>query len=405
MEPIQIITRMSAITGRGSGTDAERRAARMLADLLRDGGREAELEPHWVRPQWQTVLAIHALLGIAGSVVSVFAPAVGLGIVAATLVSGVLDALGRAHLLRRFSPPRATQNVISPPTESTRYGAERIVRLVICAHYDAGRSGIVYRERFRRLLSGAQRLVRGRLPGASGAIALALALLTATAGLRLAGIDAAWVGVVQLLPTAGLLIALALLIDIGLSEHGPAASDPAGGAAVAITLALALDRDPPRRMAIELVLAGAGDGPSLGMRAWMRERRREYAPAATVVLDLAACGHGPPRFWTVDGSLVPLRFHPRLRELAADVAREHPHLHAAPHRGHGTGAGLRARTARLPAITVGCVEGDAWAEGSHRLEDEARYVDRASLDATLEFCRALVARLDDDLGRRGAGRP
>jgi len=403
MEPIEIINRLSAIPGRGPGTDAERRAAKMLAQVLHDGGREAELEPHWVRPQWQLVLAMHAALGIAGSVVSVFAPAVGLGIAGAALVSAVLEALGWAHLLRRFSPPRATQNVVSPPTETTRYGAERIVRLVICAQYDAGRSGLIYRERFRRIVGRAQRVARGRLPGAAGVIALALTVLAGTAGLRLAGIDAGWVGAVQLVPTVALLVSFAALIDIGLSEHGPGASDPAGGVGVAIALAQALDRDPPRRMAVELVLAGAGEGPSLGMRAWVSERRRTYAPAATVVLALAACGHGPPRFWTVDGPLLPLRFHPRLRDLATGVAFDEAHLHAAPHRGHRAGAGFRARARRLPAITIGSVEGDSWAEGSHRPEDEARYVDGESLGAALEFCRALVARLDDDLGNRPTG--
>ena len=44
MEPIEIINRLSAIPGRGPGTDAERRAAKMLAQVLHDGGREAELD-------------------------------------------------------------------------------------------------------------------------------------------------------------------------------------------------------------------------------------------------------------------------------------------------------------------------------------------------------------------------
>jgi hypothetical protein len=171
---------------------------------------------------------------------------------------------------------------------------------------------------------------------------------------------------------------------------------------VAIALAQALDRDPPRRLGVEVVLAGAGDGPSLGMRRYVSARRGSWRAEATAVLHLAACGRGSPRWWVSDGPLVPLRLHPRLAALAAQVAEEESHLRAGPQRGRGSGAGWRGRLAGWPALTVGCRDGGAWAPASHRHQDVPERVDPAALRATLELCLALVAALDDDLARRSA---
>ena len=53
----------------------------------------------------------------------------------------------------------------------------------------------------------------------------------------------------------------------------------------------------------------------------------------TVVLGLAACGQGQPRYWVADGTLLPARFSPGLVELAAETAAAMPGRR--PHRGRG----------------------------------------------------------------------
>src|SRR5439155_9654908 len=119
-------------------TDAERGAALWLARELRDGGREAELDTVWVRPQWAAVHALHALLAVVGSVLSVGVPVAGLAVLAVTLVSLWLDLAARAPVVRLLMRRRATQNVRAPAP--ARGGAQPRVRLVVTAHYDAGRS-------------------------------------------------------------------------------------------------------------------------------------------------------------------------------------------------------------------------------------------------------------------------
>ena len=400
MDPSEIVSDLSAIPGRGPGTEGEREAARWLQRRLRDAGREADLEAHWVRPQWPAVHALHAAVGVVAGVVAVYEPLIGLVCAALAFVSCVLDLLGLAHLGRRITPERGTQNVVSAPTAATAGGRERIVRLVIAAGYDAPRQGLARRDSLRRMAARAQRLARGRLPGALGGLALALAAITAIAALRLAELEPPWLDAAQLIPSAWLLLALALLVDAGLSSHSPGAAEPASAAAVAIALALALDRSPPRRMGVELVLAGAGAGPSLGMRGYVRARRGRWRPEATVVLGLEACGHGHPRWWTADGPLLPLRFHPRLRALCEEVARDEPRLQAAPLRGHGLTAAFRARLAGWPAIAIGARDSHGIVPGAGQASDVADRVDPKAMDATLEFCLALVDRLDADLAQR-----
>ncbi|HVE67686.1 MAG TPA: M28 family peptidase [Solirubrobacteraceae bacterium] len=398
IDPQAVVTGLARLAPRGPGTDAERRAARWLAAVLReDLDRESDVETVWVRPAHALVVALHAAVGVAGSVVAVTRPAVGLGLALAALVSWVLDGLGVVHLGRRLTPARATQNLVSPPTAATRSGRQRIVRLVITAAYDAGRGGLLRRETVRRAVARVRQLTGGRLPGTGTFLAAALAAVAGLAGLRLAGVEGTWVGAVQLVPTVGLMAALALAVDTALSRTAPGAGDPASGAAVAIALAGALDRDPPRHLGVELVLAGAGQGPSLGMREFVRARRRRWRPEATAVLHVAACGRGRPRWWTADGPVVPQRLHPTMAGLAAEIAEDHG---ARPHRGRGATGAWRARRAGWPAIAVGCLTDEAWPPDANTARDTADRVEPAAMRDALAFALALVRALDEDLAER-----
>lgn len=397
MDPIDVASGLARFPSRAAGSDAERRAARWLAAVLAADGRDVEVETHWVRPQWPLVHALHAGLGVAAGVVATGLPSVGLGIALVALASTVLDATGTAHLVRSLTPARATQNLVSPPTAATRSGAERVVRLVICAPYDAPRGGALFGERTRRAVAAAERMARGRIPGPLAWLAIALALIAGVAGARLAGGGGSFVDAVQVVPTLGLMAGLAALVDVWLSQPAPGAGEPASGAAVAIALARALDREPPRRLAVELVLVGAGD---LGMREYVRARRRRWRAEATAVLAVAACGRGTPRWWITDGPLLALRLHPRLVALAAAAAG--PDLRASARRGHGAGLAWAARMVGWPAIAVGARTDAAWPPDARRPTDTAERLDPAAMGATLALALALVRALDEDLAATAA---
>ena len=399
MEAIETVRALVGFAGRGPCTDAERRAALWLAQILRDRGRDAELETLWVRPQWAWTYALHALLAVAGSVLVVASPIAGLVVLGPTLVSLWLDLAGRGPGLRLLMRRRATQNVRAPAPARAR--ATSPVRLVVTAHYDAGRSGLIYRDGVQR---AAGRAFRGHAPSPVTILLGAVATLTLVAALQVAVGAHTPLRVVQFAASVVILFALALLLDIALSGTVPGANADATAVAVALALTEALDRDPPAHLEVDLVLAGAGEGPALGMRAEVRRMRRRVRREDAVVLELRPCGRGRPRYWTRDGLGLPLRLHPRMIELAGEVADAERHLGAEPHRGAACSGAYVARAARYPAMAIGCLDSDGLAPGSHQHTDVPESLDPGAMTAALELCLGLVDRLDADVGRRrGAG--
>jgi len=395
MRTVETVSGLAAFNRRGAGTDAERRAAQWLRSELESGRRQAQLEPFWARPNWALAQAWHVAIGLAGSLVAVSWPSIGCALVLIAMLSVVADARFGVSPGRRLTPERASQNVVSRGRED-----EPRVRLIVTANYDAGRMGLVYRAAPRAAVAWLKRLVGGAAsPGWMGWLVVALAWVLVTTILRLGGARGTAVGIVQLVPTAALVVALALLLDLATAEYVPGAGDNASGVAVTLALVRALEVTPPRRLAVEVVLQGAGDGTMLGLRKHLRARRRELTAADVVVLGLAPCGAGAPRWWVSDGTLVPRRYLRRLTELCAATARSQSHLGADAYRGRGVTPAWPARARGLPSIAIGCVDRGGLVPHAHQPADTPDTVDPAATDATLELALALVDAIDADLAR------
>jgi hypothetical protein len=270
---------LEGIPGRGACTDAERRAALWLHDELRSRGHEPWVRTRWVRPQRHATLALGCALAVAGGLLSTVTAIAGLAVAVAGALVLALEAAGFALFQRR-----ATQDVM---TEAHEHGTS----LTIAAAYDAPK------DRWQRLLRPRWALV---------ACGVAVA---GAAGARLGGVDATWLGAVQLLPTVVLLLAFAAAVDAALAGFAP---DSGAGAAVALALFDELSREPPRSLTPSLLLYGAGHA--------VRRPRIEG-----VALELVG-GDGPPT-WSAG--------HPQLR-AAAERAGE-----ALGHKGGGRAAGVR----------------------------------------------------------------
>jgi hypothetical protein len=390
--------RLAAIRERGPGSDGERRAAALLRDALRADGEAASLHSVWVRPDWPLAHGLHVALAVAGSALSVPFPAVGLGLLVLALVSLAGDLTGAFFLVRRLTPSRATQNVVST-SDARRRPADSRLHLLLTANVDAGRTGAAYRDGWVRAEAALRRRVRGRLPSMSALLVLLVALLTAFAGARLAGASGTALGVVQLVPTILLLVALAVLVDIALAPPSPGANANASGVAAALAVLAALRRSPPAHLDVELILAGAGEGSALGLRAELAERRRGGWRAEDVgVLAIEPCGTGSVRFLTHDGPLLALRLHPQMVMCARAAAAADPLLAARAHRGHGAGAAYAARRLRWPAIAVGALDGHDRPGHARQPEDVAASLNQRAIADSVELCLGIVEKLDAGLG-------
>jgi hypothetical protein len=409
MSTVDTVAGLAAFPHRGAGTDAERRTARWLCDQLEAGGRDARLEPFWCRPNWALANLWHVALGLAGSLVATSSARVGGALVLVALLSTIADALTGRSPGRRLTPERASQNVVSETADV----AHR-VRLIITANYDAGRTGLAYRARFRRPAARLTRALGGATPGWAGWIVILLIWLLAVAIARVGGSNGSAIGALQLPPTVALVLGLALLAELASSEFGPAAGDNGSGVAAALALTRALDAGPPRNASVELVLAGAGDGLPIGLPRHLRARRGALKATNTVVLGIAPCAAGDARWWVSDGPLLPQRYFGRLRELAARIAREEPHFRAAPHIGRGAAPAQPARAAGIPAISIGRLDRNGLALNSHTNADTLEHVDAGVIDETVQFGLMLVDAIDSYLATipapptqptQGAGRP
>lgn len=392
VDPATEIEGLVAFEGRSAGTDAERRAANHLARRLERLGRDAEVEPIAIWPRWHLAHLLHALLGIAGSAISVSNALLGTILVAVALVSAVGDVTGRLPLLRRLLGRRASQNVVS------REDQGRPGTLILTAHYDAARGGSAFGRIDRLRAALGARLHRPI--GPFEPFVWSLVLLLACAVARLAGADSPVLSAVQFVPTVVLIVSLPYLADIALSTVVPAANDNASGVATALRLAEryggTLDH-----LDVWVLLTGAQEPMALGMRAFVKRHRRELDPRRTIVLNVDEVGAGTIRYAAKEGPLLALRQHTRLVALCDQIAEEDAEEGRYGARrtvARRPGDAYAARTRGIPAITISCAGALDRTPHHHQPTDTPAGIDEQALDRAFGFCSELVELIDDEIG-------
>jgi hypothetical protein len=396
VDPVREIEAVVAHEGRGPGTDAERRCARHLERRLTELGRDAELEPFDVWPGWSLAHLLHALAAIAGSLVAVSAPLPGAIVLAVVAVATAGDLSGRLHLTRRLTGRRASQNVIS------REDRGRPGTLVLAAHVDAARSGAVFSDRAMRRRAAIGRLLR-RPIGPFEPFFWAIVVVLACALLRLAGVDANAVAVVQFVGTVVLIVSVPLLADIALSDIVPGANDNASGVATALRLAEryggSLDN-----FDLWVVLTGSEEAFAQGSRAFLRRHRHELDRASTVFVAIDKVGFGHVRYARREGLLVARSYHPALLDLCDQIAdedaEEDGRYGARSIVSRSVTDAVPARGAGLPAVAVSCLGERGYAPHYHQPTDLPENVDPEALDRAFRFCSELIELVDDEIGPR-----
>lgn len=393
MDVRQEIEALVAFDGRGPGTDAERRAAEHLVDRLRGLGREAETEPTSVWPNYALTHVFHALLAIAGSVVAVGQPVIGLALVFVAAVSTLGDLTGTVLLVRRLTGRRASQNVVS------REDGEKAGTLVLVAHYDAGRAGSVFSPRAVERRAALGKRIR-RPIGPAGPFFWSMVVIFGCAGARVVGLESLTLTIVQFVPTVLLILSVPLLADIQLSPVVPGAVDNASGVATALRLA---ERFGERLEHLDLwvLFTGAQEAMGLGMRQWLKRQRAELPRSRTIFVNLDKVGTGTVRYAVKEGFLFTSAFHPQLVELCREIAEEDEEENrfaAKPLVSRLTSDALVARAGGYPATTISCLNALDYSPNYHQPTDTPDRVDGDALDRAFEFSSELIERIDERIG-------
>ncbi len=393
---IELIRRLCSFEGRGPGTDAERRAANELAAEIGRSGRRAEVEPTHVHADFGSIEAAHVALAVGGSLLSIVAPLPGFlcVLVAATSMFGDLNT--RFYLLRRLFFRRASQNVVS------RGRSDAPARVILCAHYDAARTGMVYgprtTERARALPPRARLLL-----GPFRIVFWSLAALVPIVGARLAGLDFGALAFLQLIPTAILIVAVLFLLDIALSDTVPGANDNASGVATVLSVAAELDREPPPNLDVWVLLTGAEESLMEGMRSFVRAHRRELDRASTFFVNVDTVGWGSVHYWVGEGLVVTYDLDRRLADLCdaladSDRAGESRYDAQPVYAPLGTDA-LPPRVLGYASTTISCLRGGVGPPWYHTADDTPDRVEPEALEAAHGFTLELVRLLDREIAR------
>jgi hypothetical protein len=351
-----------------------------------------------VHPRYALVHAVHCALAFAGSLVAVEVPPLGFGLVLLAATSMYLDLNYRFYLVRRLFFRRASQNVVSRGA-----GKDAAARLIVSAHLDAAKTGLVFRERIAR--SSARTAQSSRIPlGPFRFLFWSMAVLLPLLGARLAGIDSNLVSALQVIPTLFLLAGVFALIDVELSAVVPGANDDASGVATALALAHELEREPPEHLDVWFVLTGAEECLQEGMRSFVRSHRDRLDPGDTYLVCLDMVGGGNVRYETSAGWVVSYAMSTRLAQLCdaiAEADREEGNRYGAEPLRHGlAGDAMPARLRGIQATTISCLDEDGYAPNYHRPTDTPERIDRDSLERAHDFTLELVRQLDRDVGRK-----
>jgi hypothetical protein len=390
----RIAEELCGFEARLAGTDAERRAANHVASELRKGGRRATVEPIHVHPQWAVARMLHAVAGVAGSLVAPAEPAVGFAIVLVAATSLYLDLSARHYLVRRLFFRRSSQNVVSEGEDS-----DERPRVVLCANVDAPRTGAAYNRGPQRAFG---LLRRGPLPFSAEAFAFwALALLLPVIGARMAGLDEAWLALFQLPQTLTLILAAFLWGEISLSPPSPGANGNASGVAAALRAAAALDADPPENLGVDVALTGGGECGHQGIRSFLRSRRKRRERTRTFFVAFDAVGTGDPRYLRSGSLALTHPSDPLLVELAAALA-EGDESFGALRAGPASEATVAAAYGHR-ALTISARRGAELLPVPRNASDDVPDRLRGeSIEAAAKLGAALVRLLDRELGREGS---
>ena len=391
----ELIKDLCSFEERGPGTDAERRAAKMLAGRLKDMGRKAEIEPTYVHPNYAFVHAITLSLAIVGSLLAIEQPAIGFALVFLAATSFYLDHSTRVYLIRSLLFRRASQNVVSRGDQP-----HAPLRVILSAHYDAAPTGYVFGKRGLSLASRLSERMRVLLGPWRLIFWGCLAPLLPVLGLRMAGLDATWVSLLQVVPTILLIIAVFLLADIALSKTVPGAYDNASGVAAVLSIADELRQDPAANLDVWVVLPGSEESLDEGMRAFVRQHRKELDRENTVFINVDSVSYGTPHYQVAQGPIITYPMDPELVEFCEALATTEPKFGARPGRVSlsDDATPVRVRGWRVTSI-VGLSDGlpPPW---YHTPEDTPDKIDAEAMTKATEFTTALVRLLDRDASRK-----
>ena len=377
LEELEAIDRPSASAG-------ERRAAEWLVERFKECGAEARIEAAPAHGTYWWPLGVGAALGAAGAVAALRGRRLLGAALGATGAAGIADDFppGKRRL-RRVLRKRETYNVLC---ELGPADAERTV--VLIAHHDAARSGLVFHPALPEIGNRLGLIERTdtspplMAPVVGGPLLTALGALT---GRRL-------LAKLGLLLSAGSLAAMA---EIGSRGTVPGANDNGASVVALLGIAERLIENPPETVRVILLSTGSEESFSEGMKAFGERHFRHLPRESTFFLCLEAIGS--PHLLVLRGEgFLKMREYPARSLAFMDGLAEELGIWLFPNlRLHNGTDGMEPLAAGYEtAALCGCTDLKQPAN-YHWPNDVAENVDFDTVLDAVRLSEAAVRRLDD----------
>lgn len=377
-DPLDHIRRLAQEIGpRPSTSKAERVAAAYIQQQLEKFGFTVRLESfRSVRSFSHTYIPVF-ILAIAGFVAAaVFDKgAVGWLLTGIAGVAFIGENTTTFPFASALVPKGKSQNVVG------RLAARELPRrrLILTAHYDSARSGMMWHPRLVRAFR------RTFVLQAFSMVALPVLVgIQAVTQERLFGYLA--------IPFASfIIVALLLLLQREIFyEHVPGANDNASGVGVMLSLCEALAADAPADTEVMAVATGCEEAGLVGMQKFIRVHKDDLEHAWLINIDNV--GAGDVSYTTAEGMLLKHKAGKALMEMAEQVSKL-PDLNVTgkPFRVMSLGT-VPVLLRRLEAITVIATRNGVpvnW----HLQTDTYDAIDPDTVDTAYRFVEAMVRRL------------
>lgn len=311
-DELELAVRHLASIERASCSAGEHQAAEWIVGRLRERGLEARLEEERAHGTYWIPLGLLSALGaIAG--LAALRGRRGIGLVAgAAAAAGIADEVGGGsqQFRRRLLSKRRTWNAVA---ETGDPGARRTV--VILAHHDAARSGLVFHpgvlplldRHAPALLENAETSPPLLAPVFLGPAAVAAGSLLGRRGLMKLGVVFA----------AGSAAAFA---NIAASRTVPGANDNLTGVAVLLGLARSLTERPVEGLRVVLASCGSEESFQEGVTAFIARHGSALPPETTDVICVDTVGSPMLCVPEGEGMLLMRDYDPAMKDLLSECA-------------------------------------------------------------------------------------
>jgi hypothetical protein len=372
---------------RGAGSPGEEQAARWIATRLTAAGCRADVDEEQFLTGYANVIGTLAAAGAAAGMAALSRRTRRLaGLTAAAVTAAIADDISNGPRIfrRATTEPSRTWNVVGSCGDQR---AEQT--LIVLAHHDAAPTGAIFDERLQAWLGE-------QFPGVIERIDTSLPMwwpMLASPGLVALGAARDRRGLISL-GTAGCLLAVAVLADIGRNRIVPGANDNLTAVAVLIALAERLRAEPVQGLRVVLASCGAEEVLQGGIYGFTERHLKRLDRDRTWVLNLDTVGS--PRMILLEGEGCVVMEDYTDRRFRDLVAR------AADSVGVPLRRGMRARTSTDSVIpsragyataTLSSTDRYKALSNYHQMTDTPENVDHHTVGEALAITEAVVRAL------------